>query len=132
AVRGALLKHLRVNATPLARNPNPTSHGLFALTFNAIRRRFCDEVKGSFLDKSEVTDRVISVVKNFQKVDPSKTLWRLSWPLKKNLGSRFLIMRQTRSAQSILLLSSLLLTLRQSRWEITKLYSLYFVFTLFL
>ncbi|XP_021282675.1 LOW QUALITY PROTEIN: acyl carrier protein 2, mitochondrial-like [Herrania umbratica] len=72
AVRGALLKHLRVNATPLARNPNPTSHGLFALTFNAISRRFSDEVKGSFLDKSEVTDRVISVVKNFQKVDPSK------------------------------------------------------------
>ncbi|ESR41895.1 hypothetical protein CICLE_v10013736mg, partial [Citrus x clementina] len=30
------------------------------------------EVRGSFLDKSEVTDRVISVVKNFQKVDPSK------------------------------------------------------------
>ncbi|XAR69385.1 hypothetical protein NMG60_11000935 [Bertholletia excelsa] len=29
-------------------------------------------VNGSFLDKSEVTDRVISVVKNFQKVDPSK------------------------------------------------------------
>ncbi|RVW70159.1 50S ribosomal protein L25 [Vitis vinifera] len=27
---------------------------------------------GTFLDKSEVTDRVISVVKNFQKVDPSK------------------------------------------------------------
>ncbi|XP_022718435.1 acyl carrier protein 2, mitochondrial-like [Durio zibethinus] len=72
AVRGALLKHLRVNATALPRNPNPINNGIFALTFNAICRGFSDEVKGSFLDKSEVTDRVISVVKNFQKVDPSK------------------------------------------------------------
>ncbi|GMI84538.1 mitochondrial acyl carrier protein 2 [Hibiscus trionum] len=74
AVRGALLKHLRVNATPLSllRNPNPTRNGLFALTFSAIRRGFSDEVMGSFLDKSEVTDRVLCVVKNFQKVDPSK------------------------------------------------------------
>ncbi|XVF07022.1 hypothetical protein REPUB_Repub06bG0101500 [Reevesia pubescens] len=72
AVKGALLKHLRVNATPLPPYPNPISNGLFTLTFNGIRRRFSDEVKGSFLDKSEVTDRVISVVKNFQKVDTSK------------------------------------------------------------
>ncbi|XVF07021.1 hypothetical protein REPUB_Repub06bG0101500 [Reevesia pubescens] len=74
AVKGALLKHLRVNATPLPPYPNPISNGLFTLTFNGIRRRFSDEVKGSFLDKSEVTDRVISVVKNFQKVDTSKDL----------------------------------------------------------
>ncbi|XWS42987.1 hypothetical protein CRYUN_Cryun16bG0061600 [Craigia yunnanensis] len=73
AVRGTLLKYLRLNATPLplSRNPNPISNG-FVLTFNAICRRFSDEVKGSFLDKSEVTGRVISVVKNFQKVDPCK------------------------------------------------------------
>ncbi|KAK8532228.1 hypothetical protein V6N13_131563 [Hibiscus sabdariffa] len=73
AVRGALLKHLRVNATPLPllRNPKTTPNGIFNVTFNAIRR-FSDEVMGSFLDKSEVTDRVVSVVKNFQKVDPSK------------------------------------------------------------
>ncbi|KAE8678640.1 Acyl carrier protein [Hibiscus syriacus] len=72
AVRGALLKHLRVNATSLSllRNLNPTPNGF--LTFNAIRRGFSDEVMGSFLDKSEVTDRVLCVVKNFQKVDPSK------------------------------------------------------------
>ncbi|XWS58919.1 hypothetical protein CRYUN_Cryun08bG0075600 [Craigia yunnanensis] len=72
AVRGALLKHLRVNATPLPlpRNPNPIR--LVPLTFNAICRWFSEEVKGSFLDKSEVADRVICVVKNFQKVDPSK------------------------------------------------------------
>ncbi|ONK63317.1 uncharacterized protein A4U43_C07F13760 [Asparagus officinalis] len=31
-----------------------------------------EEVRGSFLDKSEVADRTVTVVKNFQKVDPSK------------------------------------------------------------
>ncbi|MBA0792157.1 hypothetical protein Gohar_016679 [Gossypium harknessii] len=74
AVRQALLKRLRVNATSLSllRNPKPSLNGLFALTFNAVHRRFSDDVMGSFLDKSEVTDRVVSVVKNFQKVDPSK------------------------------------------------------------
>uniref|UniRef100_A0A0D3G6Z3 Acyl carrier protein n=1 Tax=Oryza barthii TaxID=65489 RepID=A0A0D3G6Z3_9ORYZ len=29
-------------------------------------------VHGSFLDKGEVADRIVSVVKNFQKVEPSK------------------------------------------------------------
>ncbi|GKV45611.1 hypothetical protein SLEP1_g52675 [Rubroshorea leprosula] len=72
AARGALLKYLRVNVSSLRPNPSPNSNGLFELTFNGIRRRFSEEVRGSFLDKSEVTDRVISVVKNFQKVDPSK------------------------------------------------------------
>ncbi|XP_039036160.1 acyl carrier protein 2, mitochondrial-like [Hibiscus syriacus] len=77
AVRRALLKHVRVNATPLPlpllllRYPKTTPNVIFNITFNAIRR-FSDEVMGSFLDKSEVTDRVVSVVKNFQKVDPSK------------------------------------------------------------
>ncbi|PPD82538.1 hypothetical protein GOBAR_DD20524 [Gossypium barbadense] len=70
AVREALLKRLRVNATSLSllRNPKPSLNGLFALTFNAVHRRFSDDVMGSFLDKSEVTDRVVSVVKNFQKL----------------------------------------------------------------
>ncbi|GLT95561.1 hypothetical protein SLE2022_132370 [Rubroshorea leprosula] len=72
AARGALLKYLRVNVSSLRPNPSANSNGLFELTFNGIRRRFSEEVRGSFLDKSEVTDRVISVVKNFQKVDPSK------------------------------------------------------------
>jgi len=32
-----------------------------------------EEAKGSFLDKIEVTDRIIKVVRNFQKIDdPSK------------------------------------------------------------
>ncbi|GFP90131.1 acyl carrier protein 2 mitochondrial [Phtheirospermum japonicum] len=42
-----------------------------------IRRQFSDEAKGSFLNKSEVTDRVLCVVRNFQKVDPSKMLLKI-------------------------------------------------------
>ncbi|KAL3520509.1 hypothetical protein ACH5RR_018658 [Cinchona calisaya] len=34
-----------------------------------------NEVRGSFLDKPQVTDRVVTVVKNFQKVGPSKGLF---------------------------------------------------------
>ncbi|KAL6346333.1 hypothetical protein AAG906_033129 [Vitis piasezkii] len=68
AARNALLKYLRVEARRLPQNPNIP----FQLSFNLIRRHFSEEIRGTFLDKSEVTDRVISVVKNFQKVDPSK------------------------------------------------------------
>ncbi|XP_020571223.1 acyl carrier protein 2, mitochondrial [Phalaenopsis equestris] len=66
AVRSALLKHLRVRAGYPIQPP-----ATFSLS-QLFRRRFSEEVKGSFLDKSEVIDRVITVVKNFQKVDPSK------------------------------------------------------------
>ncbi|CAF2187476.1 BnaA07g25220D [Brassica napus] len=62
AARNALLRYLRVSV-----NPSPALPSSFALL-----RRFSEEVRGSFLDKSDVTDRVISVVKNFQRVDPSK------------------------------------------------------------
>ncbi|XP_010415071.1 PREDICTED: acyl carrier protein 2, mitochondrial [Camelina sativa] len=67
AARGALLRYLRVNVNPTIQNPREC-----ALPFSVLLRRFSEEVRGSFLDKSEVTDRVLSVVKNFQKVDPSK------------------------------------------------------------
>ncbi|OWM86158.1 acyl carrier protein 2, mitochondrial [Punica granatum] len=70
AARSALLKYLRVNVNPISRTLNPSSSA--GLSFNVFRRLFSEEVRGSFLDKSEVTDRVVSVVKNFQKVDPSK------------------------------------------------------------
>jgi hypothetical protein len=75
AARSALLNHLRlrVHVQAVPRNPS------YTLSFNAIRRRFLsEEVRGSFLDKSEVADRVISVVKNFQKVDPSKVKYATS------------------------------------------------------
>ncbi|XP_028760558.1 acyl carrier protein 2, mitochondrial [Neltuma alba] len=68
AAKGALqplLKYLRVPVQPLRQN-------IFSLSPHVFRRFSSEEVRGSFLDKSEVTDRVISVVKNFQKVDPSK------------------------------------------------------------
>ncbi|KAK9151171.1 hypothetical protein Syun_009480 [Stephania yunnanensis] len=67
AARNALLKHLRVNVLNSNASPHP-----FAFSLNLLRRHFSDEVRGSFLDKHEVADRVICVVKNFQKVDPSK------------------------------------------------------------
>ncbi|KAJ0961360.1 hypothetical protein J5N97_009180 [Dioscorea zingiberensis] len=68
AVRSALLKHLRVRVSV---SPLQAPVLSFADLFSG-RRFFSEEVKGSFLDKSEVADRVITVVKNFQKVDPSK------------------------------------------------------------
>ncbi|XP_058216243.1 acyl carrier protein 2, mitochondrial [Rhododendron vialii] len=72
AARMALLKHLRVSVVRSAPQ-NPNFNTLFSSLGNLLqRRRFSDEVRGSFLDKSEVTDRVVTVVKNFQKVDPSK------------------------------------------------------------
>nr|GMD34483.1 acyl carrier protein 2, mitochondrial-like [Ipomoea batatas] len=72
AMRNALLKHLRVEVIAL-RNPSPNPRGpIFRLI--GLSRHFCEEARGSFLDKSEVTDRVITVVKNFQKVDPAKVL----------------------------------------------------------
>uniref|UniRef100_A0A1J3F050 Acyl carrier protein n=1 Tax=Noccaea caerulescens TaxID=107243 RepID=A0A1J3F050_NOCCA len=71
ASRNALLKYLRVNVTPSLQSSGATSHQ-FAAPLYVLLRRFSEEVRGSFLDKSEVTDRVLSVVKNFQKVEPSK------------------------------------------------------------
>ncbi|CAA6654113.1 unnamed protein product [Spirodela intermedia] len=53
AARSALLKHLRVRVLPISARPRSPR-------------------LGTFLDKSEVADRVITVVKNFQKVDPAK------------------------------------------------------------
>nr|GMC70757.1 acyl carrier protein 2, mitochondrial-like [Ipomoea batatas]GMC77185.1 acyl carrier protein 2, mitochondrial-like [Ipomoea batatas] len=72
AARNALLKYLRVEAVAL-RNPNriPNCGGSLTQLLRQ-KRHFSEEVRGSFLHKSEVTDRVCNVVKNFQKVDPSK------------------------------------------------------------
>ncbi|ESQ33888.1 hypothetical protein EUTSA_v10009290mg [Eutrema salsugineum] len=71
AARNALIRHLRVyvKASLLKHNIGARES---ALPFTVLLRRFSDEVRGSFLDKSDVTDRVISVLKNFQRVDPSK------------------------------------------------------------
>ncbi|KAI9116607.1 hypothetical protein QN277_010406 [Acacia crassicarpa] len=60
-----LLKYLRVPVQPLSQN-------IFSISPHLFRRFSTEEVRGCFLDKSEVADRVISVVKNFEKVNPSK------------------------------------------------------------
>ncbi|CAN6843097.1 unnamed protein product [Brassica oleracea] len=72
AARNALLRYLRVNVNPSLVNPTTICARESALPFTVLLRRFSEEVRGSFLDKSDVTDRVITVVKNFQRVDPSK------------------------------------------------------------
>ena len=72
AMRGALLRHLRVRVDSQAA---PVAAFSFA---GLIRRRFSDEAMGSFLDKSDVADRIITVVKNFPKVDPSKVLCHIT------------------------------------------------------
>ncbi|KMZ63465.1 Acyl Carrier Protein (mitochondrial) [Zostera marina] len=71
AARAGLLKHLRVKSA---------GSGSFSISYrsvgpsmsNIFHRFFSDEVKGAFLDKSEVSDRIVSVLKDFGKVDPSK------------------------------------------------------------
>lgn len=70
AMRSAMLKHLKVSVNlrlPSIQNPR-------ASLLQLISRNFSDEARGTFLDKSEVTDRVLNVVKNFQKVEPSKVM----------------------------------------------------------
>lgn len=76
AARIALLKHLRVNVTASSLQSSPAQNPklIGGAVIQLFRRHFSEEVKGSFLDKSEVTDRVVNCVKNFQKVDPSKVI----------------------------------------------------------
>lgn len=73
AARGSglgLMNYLRVEVHASALNhqsPLRTPPNSF------LRRcRFSEEIRRTFLDKSEVTDRVISCVKKFDNVDPSK------------------------------------------------------------
>ncbi|KAG9129413.1 hypothetical protein Leryth_018477 [Lithospermum erythrorhizon] len=64
ALRNVLLGYLRVEARLLGSTNSS----------QLLMRHLSSSPKGSFLDKSEVTDRVIGVVKNCQKVDPSKVV----------------------------------------------------------
>ncbi|XP_051119946.1 acyl carrier protein 2, mitochondrial [Andrographis paniculata] len=70
AARSALLRYLRVNVNHRVLVPQNPRNG--AGLSQLIKRYFSDEVRGSFLHKSEVTERVVSVVRNFSKVDSSK------------------------------------------------------------
>ncbi|XP_074310660.1 acyl carrier protein 2, mitochondrial-like [Silene latifolia] len=75
-IRSSILKLMRVTiaANHVFQNPRSSFSVSSAINNAFFRRQFStsEEVRGSFLDKSEVTDRVLSVVKNFQKIDPSK------------------------------------------------------------
>uniref|UniRef100_A0A0E0HDP4 Acyl carrier protein n=1 Tax=Oryza nivara TaxID=4536 RepID=A0A0E0HDP4_ORYNI len=67
AARRALLSHLRV---PVLARPAAAVGSVPAARLLSSATE--EGSKGSFLDKGEVADRIVSVVKNFQKVEPSK------------------------------------------------------------
>ncbi|KAJ7299164.1 hypothetical protein O6H91_06G061500 [Diphasiastrum complanatum] len=70
-LRGAVLRHLQIPSRPQQGAAGFVGDGWG----EAIRRRFFSEEvhsHGTYLNKTEVTDRVLNVVKNFHKVDPSK------------------------------------------------------------
>uniref|UniRef100_J3M6L9 Acyl carrier protein n=2 Tax=Oryza brachyantha TaxID=4533 RepID=J3M6L9_ORYBR len=69
AARRALLSHLRV---PVARPAAAAAAGTGVPAARLLSSATDEGAKGSFLDKGEVADRIVSVVKNFQKVEPSK------------------------------------------------------------
>lgn len=74
AARASLLQHLRVGVTPALHTAGglPGQSLFDGLCSVLAPRYFSDAAKGTYLDKGQVTDRVLSVVKNFQKVEPSK------------------------------------------------------------
>ena len=62
AVRTSVLNHLRIPASVTA-----TQHQAGPASLQCVRG-----FAGTYLDKNEVTERILSVVKNFEKVDQSK------------------------------------------------------------
>ncbi len=66
----ALLSHIRVYVNP----GRPTLRVVGWASGSNVSRWMSSEGgrSGSFLDKDEVTERVLSVVKSFPKIDPSK------------------------------------------------------------
>jgi NADH dehydrogenase (ubiquinone) 1 alpha/beta subcomplex 1 len=70
AARRALLNHVRV---PVARPATAAAAAAVgSVPFARLLSSTTEVEKGSFLDKGEVADRVVSVIKNFQKIEPSK------------------------------------------------------------
>ncbi|KAK8695683.1 hypothetical protein V6N13_000834 [Hibiscus sabdariffa] len=78
AIRGALLKHLRVSATslPFLRNPNPTPNGLFALSSTNLR----SPIASSMLSKSSrklILPRQSRYWQNsVQRIEYRKMIWK--------------------------------------------------------
>lgn len=62
AVRTGVLSHLRVPA-----NFSATQHQAGPASWQCVRG-----FAGTYLDKNEVTERILNVVKNFEKVEQSK------------------------------------------------------------
>ena len=62
SVRTGILSHLRVPASFTA-----TQHQAGPASWQCVRG-----FAGTYLDKNEVTERILNVVKNFEKVDQSK------------------------------------------------------------
>ncbi len=62
AVRTGVLSHLRIQASLTA-----TQHQSGPAVWQSVRG-----FAGTYLDKNEVTERILNVVKNFEKVDQSK------------------------------------------------------------
>ncbi|KAL9249631.1 Acyl carrier protein 2, mitochondrial-like protein [Drosera capensis] len=73
AARRAILNYIRLQPRLL---PSISRTPFAAVSLNNFLTRSrlfsSDAATGSFLDKDEVTERVLTVVKDFQKVDPSK------------------------------------------------------------
>ena len=63
-LRSGVLAHARIEASFAQIGPQLAGPSCLQLL-----RSFA---AGTYLDKSQVTDRVLNVVKNFEKVDPSK------------------------------------------------------------
>ena len=63
-LRAGVLAHARIEASFAQIGPQLAGPSCLQLL-----RSFA---AGTYLDKSQVTDRVLNVVKNFEKVDPSK------------------------------------------------------------
>ncbi|KAI8467036.1 MAG: acyl carrier protein [Monoraphidium minutum] len=72
-LRQAILKHVRI---PVQQTSNPA-----AAAVSSFWRGFAG---GGYLDKDEVTQRVLNVAKHFEKVDPGKVVPAASF--EKDLG----------------------------------------------
>lgn len=84
-LRRAVLQHMRM-APAAATCPVPTAAAALLM---GPARSFA-EAAGTYLDRNEVTERVLNIVKNFQKVDPSKVRSELSFvPPRKGLLLEF-------------------------------------------
>lgn len=72
AIRTGILSHIRLaNDVPVVTGIAKTNEPAVIVSVSKQAMRFFAG-GSSYLDKSEVTDRVLHVVKNFDKVDQSK------------------------------------------------------------